>query len=84
MVEFWFLSCLLNDDIFRLLILTHIPQVGVPRIFYFIFQIYDVSTGDMITELAISRYSNIQSCAISPTRPLLAVALSHNSVEVSG
>lgn len=44
--------------------------------------IYDVSTGDMITELAISRYSNIQSCAISPTRPLLAVALSHNSVEL--
>ncbi|XP_051889659.1 apoptotic protease-activating factor 1 isoform X2 [Pristis pectinata] len=44
--------------------------------------IYDVMTGDMITELTMSRYSTIQSCDISPTRPLLAVALSHNSVEL--
>ncbi|XP_062928578.1 apoptotic protease-activating factor 1 isoform X1 [Mobula hypostoma] len=44
--------------------------------------IYNVMSGDLVNELTMSRYSTIQSCDISPTRPLLAVALSHNSVEL--
>ncbi|XP_069764495.1 apoptotic protease-activating factor 1 isoform X2 [Narcine bancroftii] len=44
--------------------------------------ICDVMTGDMVAELKISCYSTIQSCAISPNGSLLAMALSHNSVEL--
>ncbi|XP_078409567.1 apoptotic protease-activating factor 1 isoform X2 [Cetorhinus maximus] len=44
--------------------------------------VFDVMTGDLIAELMTSSYSTIQSCDVSLTSPLLAVALSHNSVEL--
>uniref|UniRef100_UPI00398E8893 apoptotic protease-activating factor 1 isoform X2 n=1 Tax=Pristiophorus japonicus TaxID=55135 RepID=UPI00398E8893 len=44
--------------------------------------VFDVLTGDVVAELTTSCYSSIQSCDISLTSPLLAVALSHYSVEL--
>ncbi|XP_043569558.1 apoptotic protease-activating factor 1 isoform X2 [Chiloscyllium plagiosum] len=44
--------------------------------------VFDVLTGDIITELITSSSYTIQSCDVSLTSPLLAVALSHNSVEL--
>ncbi|XP_078091593.1 apoptotic protease-activating factor 1 isoform X2 [Mustelus asterias] len=44
--------------------------------------VFDVMTGDLITELMTSSYSTIQFCDVSLTGPLLAVAMSHNSVEL--
>ncbi|XP_038667225.1 apoptotic protease-activating factor 1 isoform X1 [Scyliorhinus canicula] len=44
--------------------------------------VFNVMTGDLITELTTSSYSSIQSCDVSLTSPLLAVAMSHNSVEL--
>ncbi|XP_041058700.1 apoptotic protease-activating factor 1 isoform X4 [Carcharodon carcharias] len=44
--------------------------------------VFDVMTGDLIADLMTSSYSTIQSCDVSLTSPLLAVALSHNSVEL--
>ncbi|XP_067915149.1 apoptotic protease-activating factor 1 isoform X3 [Heterodontus francisci] len=44
--------------------------------------VFDVMTGDVIAELMTNSYSTIQSCDISLTSPLLAVALSHYSVEL--
>ncbi|XP_072418570.1 apoptotic protease-activating factor 1 isoform X1 [Chiloscyllium punctatum] len=44
--------------------------------------VFDVLTGDIIIELITNSSYTIQSCDVSLTSPLLAVALSHNSVEL--
>ncbi|XP_067860938.1 apoptotic protease-activating factor 1 isoform X2 [Heptranchias perlo] len=44
--------------------------------------IFDVKTDDVVAELTTSSYSTIQSCDISLTSPLLAVALLQYSVEL--
>lgn len=45
-------------------------------------QVFDVATSDMLLEMRTSRLSTVQYCHACPNSNLLAVALSHYTVEV--
>lgn len=46
-------------------------------------QLFDVKTSDLLTQVIVSHHSTIQYCDFCAGDELVAVALSHCSVEVS-
>uniref|UniRef100_A0A8D2LBJ4 Apoptotic protease-activating factor 1 n=1 Tax=Varanus komodoensis TaxID=61221 RepID=A0A8D2LBJ4_VARKO len=44
--------------------------------------LFDIKTGHLLTEVLISHHSNIQYCDFCPNSQMVAVALSHYSVEI--
>lgn len=68
----------------------HISYLFIVKSYYWMLtivimcsQFFDVKTCDLLTQVIVSHHSTIQYCDFCPGGELVAVALSHCSVEVS-